>query len=149
MTCPGTASATVPDLAAFLRGRWDIERHIDDHRRGLAGRFSGIGTYAPHTDGLEYREAGTLAYGRHAVEAVQRHLYRLASRARAEVRFADGRRFHDLDLSRGVWFCRHPCGADLYTGTFRVLGADAWTQIWEVEGPDKRATLAATFRRRL
>ena len=31
----------------------------------------------------------------------------------------------------------HRCGADLYRGTFRVLGSDEWVVEWVVSGPRK------------
>ncbi|EFF90110.1 LOW QUALITY PROTEIN: conserved hypothetical protein, partial [Streptomyces sp. e14] len=40
----------------------------------------------------------------------------------AEVRFADGRPFHDLDLRTGRHVAGHPCAADLYRGEFHRPG---------------------------
>ena len=147
-----TASgATVPvaDLRAFLIGRWRIERRIDDRRRGERGRFAGTGTYTPDGDGLLYEEIGQFTLPGHRGEAEQRHRYHFPTAGRALVHFRDGGFFHDLDLTAGTWQADHPCGEDLYAGSFRAGGPDRWTQIWTVSGPRKALVLTTDFGRAL
>ncbi len=55
----------------------------------------------------------------------------------ADVRFADGRPFHGLDLTTGRHVAEHPCAADLYRGEFTVLDAGRWRTVWRVGGPAK------------
>ena len=138
----------VADLRAFLTGRWRIERVIDDRRRGQPGRFAGTGTYAPDGGGLVYEEIGQLTLAGHRGAAEQRHRYGFPAIGRAVVCFRDGGFFHDLDLTDGTWRADHPCGEDVYAGSFRVTGPDRWTQIWTVSGPRKALVLTTDFSRR-
>lgn len=142
----------VADLRAYLEGAWRIERALDDKLRGQQGRFEGRAVFAPEADGtLSYREEGRLALGGFETLAHQRYLYAFPAfeRAphRAEVRFADGRPFHELDLSDGLWAAGHRCGADVYRGRFRALGADRWWVRWIVTGPLKDQALESLFSR--
>ena len=63
----------------------------------------------------------------------------------AEVRFADGRPFHDLDLTSGWYVTYHPCAADLYRGEFTARDADHWRTVWHVGGPAKDLVLTTDY----
>lgn len=65
----------------------------------------------------------------------------------ADVRFADGRPFHDLDLTTGRHVADHPCSADLYRGEFTVRDADRWRTVWRVAGPAKDLLLTTDYAR--
>ncbi|MCZ9342306.1 DUF6314 family protein, partial [Streptomyces sp. TRM76130] len=65
----------------------------------------------------------------------------------AEVRFADGRFFHDLDLTTGRHVTGHPCAADLYRGEFTVRDRDRWRTVWQVTGPAKNLLLTTEYAR--
>ncbi|MTV24142.1 hypothetical protein FTX61_01710 [Nitriliruptoraceae bacterium ZYF776] len=139
----------VDDLRAFLLGSWTVERTITTLDGHPAGGFTGTASWQP-VDGddarLDHLEVGTAHLGDHVGPAERRLRYRVVG-ARAEVRFADGRRFHDLDLADGRDVVAHPCRADAYEGAFEVLDADTWTQVWVVRGPAKAHRLATTLRR--
>jgi hypothetical protein len=141
----------VADLRAYLVGAWVIRRTLDDRRGGQQGRFVGRAVFAPEQDhALAYREEGCLELGGFETLAHQSYLYAFPApyRAhRAEVRFADGRAFHALDLSNGHWSAEHVCGADLYRGRFRAEGADRWSVLWTVTGPRKDQALESLFTR--
>ncbi len=64
-----------------------------------------------------------------------------------DVRFADGRPFHDLDLSSGRHVADHPCSADLYRGEFTVRDEDHWRTVWRVRGPAKDLVLTTDYAR--
>jgi len=150
----------VADLRAYLAGSWTISRTLEDRRRGARGSFAGRAGFAPEGEGLlAYREEGRLALG--GFETVAHQHYRYAFPAppwvgrrapqrtphRAEVRFADGRPFHDLDLSDGLWTAGHRCAPDTYRGRFRALGPDRWWVRWIVTGPRKNQVLESLFSR--
>lgn len=137
----------VPDLRAFLTGGWRLDRRIRDRRTGLDGRFEGVARFVPEGPDLRGVETGRLTLGGHAGEAEQVYVYAFPEPGRAEVRFRDGRPFHDLDLRSGRWRAVHPCGADLYRGRFRACGPDAWGMVWRVAGPRKALSIASRFRR--
>jgi hypothetical protein len=149
----------VADVAGYLVGRWSVERTVYDRRAGAEGRFLGTADFrfetadardaGPHgTEGaLLHVEEGQLTWGGR-VSAASRSL-RLWPRTdgTAEVEFADGRPFHDLDLRTGVWTAVHPCAADRYEGTFTACSADEWHLEWRVSGPAKDQLLRSVYRR--
>jgi hypothetical protein len=142
----------VADLRAYLAGAWQIRRVLNDKLRGEPGSFEGRAIFAPEQDHtLAYREEGCLELGGFETLAHQSYLYAFPAphRAphRAEVRFADGRPFHALDLSDGRWAAEHLCGRDLYRGRFRAEGAERWSVTWTVAGPRKDQVLESRFTR--
>lgn len=142
------ALLAVADLAAYLAGRWRLERRLEDRAGGRTGSLEGTAQFDPDAEGgLAYREQGRLVLGDFATLARQAYRFRFPLPARAEVSFADGRAFHDLDLSDGRWQARHRCGADLYCGRFAALGPERWTAEWRVTGPRKDQRLSAVYLR--
>ncbi|MEW9515628.1 DUF6314 family protein [Streptomyces tubercidicus] len=139
----------VPDAAAYLAGRWRIERTVHDLRTGAEGSFRGTAEFRPDPAGeaLLHIEEGQLTWGGR-VQPVSRTL-RLRPRpdGTAEIDFADGRPFHDLDLRTGRWTAVHPCAADRYEGTFTAAGPDVWHLEWRVGGPAKDQLLRSEYRR--
>ncbi|MCK7622792.1 DUF6314 family protein [Streptomyces sp. RS10V-4] len=139
----------VPDTAAYLTGRWELERTVHDLRAGVEGSFRGTAEIRPDgPDGtLCHVEEGELTW-QGTVHPATRTL-RLHPRpdGTAAVTFADGRPFHDLDLRTGSWTAHHPCAADHYEGTFTAVGADRWLLRWRVTGPAKDQLLRSVYRR--
>lgn len=138
----------------FLRGSWRAERELTDHRSGEAGSFLGLATFTPQgTDSgaaggtLGYHEQGELSFGRHHGPASRSLLYRPRADGSAEVLFSDGRPFYLLDLRTGYWQAEHPCGADHYLVTVRVVGADSLTEHWRARGPEKDYSMTTTLTR--
>ncbi len=118
------------------------------HQGGRVGERAGAAS--EQLGALTYREEGRLALGGFETLAHQSYLYAFPAphlAHRAEVRFADGRAFHLLDLRDGHWSAEHVCGADLYRGRFRVEGADRWSVLWTVTGPRKDQFLESFFTR--
>ncbi|MFI7101281.1 DUF6314 family protein [Streptomyces sp. NPDC050161] len=139
----------VPDAAAYLTGRWSIERTVRDVRSGAAGSFRGTADFRPDAAGevLLHVEEGELTWAGTAHPASRTLRLRPRPDGGAEVSFADGRPFHDLDLRRGRWHTVHPCAADRYDGTFTVAGPDEWHLEWRVGGPAKEQLLRSVYRR--
>jgi hypothetical protein len=142
----------------FLRGSWRAERELADHRSGQPGSFLGTATFSlrrtdPRTgmlvdDGmLAYHEQGELRFGRHHGPASRSLLFRPRPDGSAEVLFADGRPFYVLDLRTGYWRAAHPCGADHYVVTVRVLGANSYSEHWRARGPEKDYSMGTTLTR--
>ncbi|MEC4017518.1 DUF6314 family protein [Streptomyces sp. H27-D2] len=150
---PAPSAATrhaVADAVAYLTGHWSIERTLLDMRTGSAGRFRGTAEFRPsEEDGsLLHIEEGELLWDG-TVSRVGRTLH-LSPRpdGTADVTFADGRPFHDLDLRTGQWTTDHPCAEDRYEGTFTVASAREWHLRWRVSGPAKTQLLRSVYRRR-
>ncbi|KUL34348.1 hypothetical protein ADL22_30275 [Streptomyces sp. NRRL F-4489] len=139
----------VADTAAYLTGRWHIERAVHDLRTGTEGSFRGTAEIRPDGPGgtLVHLEEGELTW-QGTVHPATRTL-RIGPRpdGTAAVTFADGRPFHDLDLRTGRWTAHHPCAADRYEGTFTALNADRWHLRWRVTGPAKDQLLRSVYRR--
>ncbi|MGW5472662.1 DUF6314 family protein [Streptomyces chartreusis] len=155
----------VPDALAYLAGGWRAERSVRDLASGDGGEFSGTTVFEPLTDGelsqglpqgaprglpqgLLHRESGTFVW-RGVPRPAERTLHFLpgSSPGTVDVRFADGRPFHDLDLSSGRHVADHPCSADLYRGEFTVRDADHWRSVWRVRGPAKDLVLTTDYAR--
>jgi uncharacterized protein DUF6314 len=137
---PGHVALQAACTLAFLRGAWHVDRRLSDHRRGLAGSFSGHAEFAPTADPqlLRYAERGELRFAGHAGPAWRELLCRGLPGGAVDMRFADGRPFYRLDLGSGRWRARHLCaGRDDYVATFRVLSPDLLEERWRVLGPDK------------
>ncbi|MGW7487738.1 DUF6314 family protein [Streptomyces sp. NPDC054786] len=145
----GPAPHPVPDAAAYLSGRWSVERTVYDLRAGTEGSFRGTAEFRPDPAGetLLHIEEGRLTWGGQANPASRTLRLRPRPDGTAEVDFADGRPFHDLDLRTGHWSAVHPCAEDRYEGTFTALGADTWHLEWRVGGPAKDQLLRSEYRR--
>ncbi|MCX5266653.1 DUF6314 family protein [Streptomyces sp. NBC_00199] len=151
----------VPDVLAYLAGSWRVERSVRDLAGGGEGRFEGVTAFgAPHRDGpgedggpppdgaLLHEESGTFVWLGVARPAVRTLRFLPGPRpGTADVRFADGRPFHDLDLTTGRHVTEHPCSADLYRGEFTVSDADRWRTVWRVAGPAKDLLLITDYAR--
>lgn len=139
----------VPDVLAHLFGAWRVLRSVRDLASGAQGEFSGTTLFSPLDDGgLLHRETGTFVWQgvRRPAERTLRFLPGAAP-GTADVRFADGRAFHDLDLTTGRWRADHPCVADLYRGEFEVYDESRWRTIWRVGGPAKDQLLITDYTR--
>jgi hypothetical protein len=145
----------VPDVLAYLAGRWRVERSVRDLTSGAQGRFSGATVFGPLDSwdsldggGLLHHESGTFTW-QGVPRPAERTLCFLPgdSPGTADVRFADGRPFHDLDLTSGRHLADHPCSADLYRGEFTVRDQDHWRTVWRVGGPAKDLVLVTEYAR--
>ncbi|MCC3777667.1 DUF6314 family protein [Streptomyces sp. UNOB3_S3] len=140
----------VPDVLAFLTGRWTVDRTLTDLATGSAGTYHGTAEFRADGDGsgcLLHVEDGELDWNG-TVNRAGRTLRLLPGPdGTTEVTFADGRPFHDLDLRTGLWHTRHPCGADLYDGTFTVVSPDEWRVRWRTAGPAKEHVQHSVYRR--
>jgi hypothetical protein len=133
----------VTDLGTYLPGTWRVERALEDATAGT-GRFRGSATFTPAAGGIEWVETGHMTLG--SYDGPARRRLRLVHDADGwEVRFADGRPFHRLDLEGDRAGFDHPCGADRYRGELAVRGPDAFEIGWLVEGPAKAQRLTGRY----
>lgn len=142
----------VADALLYLAGSWRAERTVRDlagSDDAAEGTFTGTTTFSPlDGGGLLHHESGTFVW-QGVARPAERTLRFLPGTApgTADVRFADGRPFHDLNLTSGRWVTDHPCAADLYRGEFTVLDADRWRTVWRVAGPTKDLALTTDYAR--
>ncbi|MEU1915817.1 DUF6314 family protein [Streptomyces massasporeus] len=148
----------VPDALAYLAGRWRVSRSVRDLASGAEGEFTGVTEFGPlpdgatglgarETGGLLHHESGTFVWQGVARPAKRTLRFLRGPGGTAEVRFADGRPFHDLDLTSGRHVADHPCAADLYRGEFTVHDSDRWRTVWRVGGPAKDLVLRTDYAR--
>ncbi|MFI8220741.1 DUF6314 family protein [Streptomyces sp. NPDC085932] len=138
----------VPDVLAYLAGRWRVTRSVRDLASGAEGEFTGGTLFeAREGGGLLHRESGTFVWQGVARPAERTLRFLPGPDGTADVRFADGRPFHDLDLTSGRYVADHPCAADLYRGEFAALDADHWRTVWRVRGPAKDLVLRTEYAR--
>lgn len=139
----------VPDVLAHLAGHWRVERNVRDLASGAEGRFEGTTVFRPlNGGGLLHEESGMFTW-QGVTRPAERTLRFLPGKTpgTADVRFADGRPFHDLDLTSGRHVVDHPCSADLYRGEFTVRDEDHWRTVWHVGGPAKDLVLTTDYAR--
>ena len=139
----------VADVLAHLAGHWRVERTVRDLASGGEGRFEGTTLFSPLPEGgLLHEESGTFTW-QGVARPAERTLRFLpgGSPGTADVRFADGRPFHHLDLTSGHHVADHPCAADLYRGEFTVRDADHWRTVWRVGGPATDLVLTTDYAR--
>ncbi|GAA1907299.1 DUF6314 family protein [Streptantibioticus ferralitis] len=129
----------VPDVLAYLEGRWRVARTVRDLGSGETGTFEGSCEFRrERPDGaLLHTEEGQFTWGGVTRPAHRGHRFEPVGDGTSEVRFPDGRPFHHLDLRTGRWQAHHPCAADAYRAEFTVTGADRWQVVWKVTGPRK------------
>ncbi|MEV7793872.1 DUF6314 family protein [Streptomyces sp. NPDC087512] len=139
----------VPDVLAHLAGRWRTERSVRDLASGDTGRFTGTTLFESVAGGaLRGHESGVFTWRGVSRPAERTLRYEPgAVPGTADVRFADGRPFHALDLTSGRHVADHPCAADLYRGEFTVRDADHWRTVWRVAGPAKDLLLTTEYTR--
>jgi hypothetical protein len=132
------------ELDGWLRGEWEITRQIN----GGAGRFEGRARFTsdPATPGVTlWHEQGWLRLGAHDGPAARTLRIEPAPDGAWQVRFADGRPFHPLELAGGSWDVTHLCGADVYRGHFEVQHDDRFTVTWRVTGPHKDDVIVSVY----
>ncbi|ABD55579.1 hypothetical protein Jann_2662 [Jannaschia sp. CCS1] len=126
-----------------LRGRWSVERVIEDHRADLTGRFEGEAIWSPDANGLVQTEVGVLHYGSASpMQATRRYLWRAQGEGIA-VFFDDARPFHIVPAPGQE--ALHDCPPDTYRVRYAFTGLDAFTTVWHVTGPRKHMTLTTRF----
>jgi len=146
----GSAPVHVVNLLEYLHGAWLFERKVFDSLREETATARGQARFVDelmnNEPGLRYREEGELNLGSITLQTEREYIYGfLADGGVAEVRFADGRFFHVLDLSKGMVRVEHVCGDDTYQGLFRVLTDQAWLSVWRVTGPRKSQVITTHY----
>ena len=129
-----------------FEGRWALSRQIDDRHLGQDGIFSGEVVFkALTTRQLQYKEKGTLHFGRGpAMQAERRYLWNFEA-SEVDVRFEDGRAFHRFAPMGQAAGTDHPCGDDFYTVAYDFTRWPQWQAVWTVRGPRKDYTSVSHY----
>lgn len=128
----------------FFKGPWQMMRIIENVTEGVIGEFWGEANFEPAPEGLRCRETGVLRFRGEDYSAERTSIWVFPGGDRIEVRYADGRPFHDfvLDEPEAV---QH-CGEDTYSVSYS-FGEDAWLSRWVIAGPNKDYTMTTRYRR--
>ena len=117
-----------------LLGVWQLQRRLVDRRSGQFGHVNGWLELTLVGSVVHWLELGELEWAGQTFE-VTRELHIVRSGDAWEVRFTDGRRFHDWRPGAVV---EHPCAADLYRGLVWVDPEHQRLRVlWDVTGPSK------------
>jgi hypothetical protein len=144
VAAPPTRTSAPAELTGWLRGAWEITRRIN----GGTGHFEGRARFSadPATPEVTiWQEQGRLRLGAHDGPAARTLRIEPATDGAWQVRFADGRPFHPLELTGGSWDVTHLCGADVYRGHFEVQHDDRFTVTWRVTGPHKDDVIVSVY----
>jgi hypothetical protein len=99
---------------------------------------------------LLYTEEGKLQFGGYSDTVHRTYQYLFPdpqSPHIAQVRFEDGRAFHDLNLASGEHTAHHDCSPDIYEGQFQVQSQDIWQSRWIITGPHKDLCITTNFKK--
>jgi hypothetical protein len=118
-------------MIARYAGRWHLVRSITDESAVTPCR--GEATLRPQDDWLRYDEAVTYRLGDRTVRATRAYYYRREGEMLVAT-FDDRRPFFRVRIvGDGTAVATHPCGDDLYRGTF-TFTPDGWRTQWDVSG---------------
>ncbi len=132
----------------YLEGRWELSRVIADERRATRGRFRGSASFERTELGLlAYTESGELELPGHRGRATRSYRYLPDGAHRFRVEFADGRAFHDGELSPAGFETEHRCGSDRYAGRYVLGSKRRWSLSWRITGPAKSLHIESVFER--
>ncbi|MEM7506346.1 MAG: DUF6314 family protein [Pseudomonadota bacterium] len=134
---------TVATLS-FFAGKWQMVRIIENVPEGVIGEFWGEAEFTPDGQGLTCAETGVLRFKGHDYHAERGSLWRFPAEGHVEVQYEDGRPFHDFIAEDPE--AVHHCGDDLYRVSYD-FGANAWTSVWDVRGPDKDYVMTTRYLR--
>ena len=133
----------IVDTLGFLRGTWEIERSIEDHRARIRGSFKGSAILTEMSIGCDvglgararYTEVGELRFGSHTGQARRTLEYRQLADMTVMVYFANGTPYVHLDLGTGAWQTDHLCGDDRHEISTFVRSDSIVEERWRVRGP--------------
>jgi len=129
---------------AWLSGRWQMARIIENVTEGVIGEFWGECSFTPDGAGLTCRETGVLRFRGADFAAGRVSLWRFPEPGRIEVRYEDGRPFHDFPAEHPV--ATHLCGEDRYEVSYQ-FETDYWISRWQVRGPKKDYMMTTRYLR--
>ncbi|WP_085784737.1 DUF6314 family protein [Candidatus Nucleicultrix amoebiphila] len=129
----------------WFEGEWILERTIVDRRQNLLGNVTGRLRIVKKESQLFLNESGVLHYGAYEGPVSQQMSMTFTMPYYADVFFANGRYFHNLDLREKEWRIEHHCGHDLYKGCYQIDPNNFFMITWQVNGPRKNLSLLSKY----
>jgi len=129
---------------AWFRGHWQMVRIIENVPEGVIGEFWGECSFTPDGHGLTCNEQGVLRFRGADYHSGRISLWRFPQQGHIEVRYEDGRPFHDFDVEEPQ--ATHLCDDDRYRVSYE-FDDNTWVSRWDVVGPAKDYIMTTRYRR--
>lgn len=128
----------------YLRGEWLLVRIIENVPEGIIGEVWGRAEFAEDGHGLTCREQGVLRFAGADYHTERISLWRFPEPGRVEVRYSDGRPFHDFLTRDPIALtieddARYEIIYDFQPGT--------WISQWQMLGPGQNYMMTTRYRR--
>jgi len=128
---------------SYFEGPWQMVRIIENVREGVIGEVWGQAEFVKDGKGLTCHETGVLRFQGHDYHTGRTSLWRFEGE-RIEVRYEDGRPFHDF-------LTRQPLALAIEADAeYRIayeFDEGTWTSTWEMTGPGQRYMMTTRYRR--
>ena len=129
---------------SYFIGEWHMVRIIEDVADGVIGEVWGEARFEPKGAGLDCLETGVMRFNGADFLHKRDSLWQFGDEGRIEVRYGDGRPFHDFLTQEPI--------ALLIDGDaeYRIeydFGVDTWLSNWEMRGPSADYRMATRYRR--
>lgn len=128
----------------YFRGNWLLVRIIENVPRGIIGEVWGEAQFSDDGDGLTCFEQGVMRFQGDDYHTERTSLWRFPEPGRVEVRYEDGRPFHDFLTRDPISLrieedARYEIVYDFEPGT--------WISRWQMLGPGRNYMMTTRYRR--
>lgn len=129
---------------SYFEGPWQLVRIIENVPEGVIGEVWGQAEFIPDNQGLTCHENGVLRFGGADFHTGRTSLWRFDDPERIDVRYEDGRPFHDF-LTRDPIALRID-GEARYEITYGFQPG-TWISRWQMLGPGQNYMMTTRYRR--
>jgi len=129
---------------SYFAGQWQMVRIIENVREGVIGEVWGQADFVEDDEGLTCIENGVLRFGGHDYHTGRVSLWRFGEGGHIEVRYEDGRPFHDFLTQDPIVLSIDGEARFQISYTFN---RDSWTSSWELLGPGADYLMTTRYRR--
>jgi hypothetical protein len=128
----------------YFHGRWLLVRIIENVPEGVIGEVWGEADFIEDAKGLTCREQGVMRFRGTDWHTERTSLWRFPEPGRVEVRYADGRPFHDF-------LTREPIALAIeQDARYEIVyefEPDTWISRWQMLGPAANYMMTTRYRR--
>lgn len=129
---------------SYFAGPWVFVRIIENVQAGVIGEVWGEAAFVPDGAGLTCEETGVLRFQGADYHTGRTSLWRFGPGDRIDVRYADGRPFHDFLM-------REPIALQLSgDARFEIVyefGEGTWLSRWQLLAPGQEYVMTTRYRR--
>ena len=129
---------------SYFQGQWQMVRIIENVRDGVIGEVWGQASFQPDGTGLTCIEDGVLRFNGHDFHMDRVSLWRFGPDDHIEVRYQDGRPFHDF-------LTRDPIALSIDGDAVYEISYEfdryTWLSLWQLTGPGQNYLMSTRYRR--